>query len=72
MSFESGAKVRGKPLDKAQKSKYYKEATETKHLKKNIRDVRFRDKGTLTTEEWKAELERNNASNAVVLRSCQL
>jgi hypothetical protein len=35
MSFEQGAKVSGKPLDKAQRSKYYKQVTETKHLNEN-------------------------------------
>lgn len=65
MSFEKGEKVRAKALDKAQRIKYYKQATETKQLSENTTVARFCDTRTLTTEEWKAELEleRMNASN---------
>jgi len=35
MSFEKDEKVIGKALDKAQSIKYYKQATETKHLSEN-------------------------------------
>jgi hypothetical protein len=35
MSFEQGAKVSGKPLDKAQSIRYYKQATEMKQVSEN-------------------------------------
>ena len=57
MSFEKAKKVVGKPLDKAQSSKYTKQATETKQIIENKGDARFCLLWTLTTEEWKAELE---------------
>ena len=57
MSFEKRKKSHGKPLDKAQRIKYYKQATETKQVNKKKAPARFYGKRTLTTEEWKAELE---------------
>jgi len=57
MSFEKRKKSHGKPLDKAQRIRYYttsngNEADTTKH-----KQFRFCIIWTLTTEEWKAELE---------------
>ncbi len=71
MSFGKRQKVIGKPLDKRPEKVYSKVASETNEKRSN---VRFRNKGTLTTEEWKAELEleRIGASGANVYSSCQL
>jgi hypothetical protein len=41
MSFEKAEKVNGKPLDKAQSIRYYKQATETKQLSENKRSFVF-------------------------------
>ena len=62
MSFENAQKVMAKPLDKAQQIKYSSLTTETEQLTENESVSRFCEKRTLTTEEWKAELELEQCS----------
>ena len=45
MSFEKAKKVIGKPLDKAQRMKYSKVATETNELSANESDIVSATKG---------------------------